>query len=215
MRIADYAPSPARLKWLLDSDPSIRWQVMRDLTDADPAAIAAERARVATKGWGARLLARQFRAATGRADASGTYDALQSRRTDGPRPRSEKPTSAQDDRARRKASGFQAAKNRPYLRGETEPCINGRILGLGAYFATPNDALADQLLGEQLSDGGWNCEAPKRHRSSFHTTINVLEGLLAYERAGRKSVAFTQARRRGEKYLLRARPCSARCAPEK
>jgi len=97
---------------------------------------------------------------------------------------------------------FKYHNNRRFLDGETEPCINGRILGLGAYFKEPNDALASQLLGERLEDGGWNCEAPKSRRSSFHTTICVLEGLLAYERAGRKSAAVTKARKRGEKYLL-------------
>ncbi len=108
---------------------------------------------------------------------------------------------------------FTWLNNRPYFHGETEPCINGRILGVGAYFKEPNDALAKQLLGEQLEDGGWNCEAwpflsPKRppsRRSSFHTTICVLEGLLAYERAGRKSAAVTKARKRGENYLLERR----------
>src|ERR1700690_2891446 len=59
MRLHDYAPRPAHLKWLLDSDPSIRWQVMRDLTGEAPAAIAAERSRVATEGWGAQLLTLQ------------------------------------------------------------------------------------------------------------------------------------------------------------
>src|SRR5260370_4555604 len=59
MRLRDYAPRPAHLKWLLDSDPAIRWQVMRDLTGEAPNAIAAERSRVATEGWGAQLLARQ------------------------------------------------------------------------------------------------------------------------------------------------------------
>jgi hypothetical protein len=97
---------------------------------------------------------------------------------------------------------FKRLNNRPYLDGETEPCINGRILGIGAYFKKPNDVLANQLLGEQLEDGGWNCEAPKSCRSSFHTTICVLEGLLDYERAGRKSAAVTKARKRGENYLL-------------
>src|SRR5438445_7557347 len=59
MRLHSYGPRPAHLKWLLDSDPAIRWQVMKDLTDDTPHAIAAERARVATEGWGAQLLARQ------------------------------------------------------------------------------------------------------------------------------------------------------------
>ena len=102
---------------------------------------------------------------------------------------------------------FKPLDNRPFLCGETEPCINGRILGIGAYFKEPNDALASQLLGEQLEDGGWNCEAPKSRRSSFHTTICVLEGLLEYERAGRKSAAVSRlkARKKAENYLLERR----------
>ncbi len=97
---------------------------------------------------------------------------------------------------------FKKLSNRPFLHGQTEPCINGRILGIGSYLKEPNDALANQLLEEQLEDGGWNWEAPKSRRSSFHTTICVLEGLLDYERAGRKSAAVTKARKRAENYLL-------------
>jgi hypothetical protein len=104
---------------------------------------------------------------------------------------------------------FKPLNNQPFLHGETEPCINGRILALGGYFGKPNDALANLLLGQQLEDGGWNCEAvepspkrPKSRRSSFHTTICVLEGLLAYERGGRKRAAVISARKKGEKYLL-------------
>jgi hypothetical protein len=100
---------------------------------------------------------------------------------------------------------FKPLNNRPFLHGETEPCINGRILAIGSYFKEPNDALANQLLSEQLEDGGWNCEAPKSRRSSFHTTICVLEGLLDYERAGRRSAAVTKARKRAENYLLERR----------
>jgi hypothetical protein len=69
---------------------------------------------------------------------------------------------------------FKRLNNRPFLDGETEPCINGRILGIRAYFKEPNDALANRLLGEQLQDGGWNCEAPKSRCSSIHTAICVL-----------------------------------------
>jgi len=99
---------------------------------------------------------------------------------------------------------FKRLNNRPFLHGETEPCINGRILAIGSYFKEPNDVLARQLLDEQLEDGGWNCESKSR-RSSFHTTICVLEGLLEYERAGRKSAAVSKARRRAEDYLLERR----------
>ncbi|MCX6625858.1 MAG: hypothetical protein NTY38_33305, partial [Acidobacteria bacterium] len=96
---------------------------------------------------------------------------------------------------------FERFDNRRFFDGETEPCINGRILGLGSYFKEPNEALAKQLLSEQLEDGGWNCEAPQSRRSSFHTTICVLEGLLDYELAGGRSAAVTKARKRAEDYM--------------
>jgi len=216
MRLDDYAPRPAHLKWLLDSDPAIRWQVMRDLTGAAPEAVAAERSRVATEGWGAKLLGLQSRAGNwgGPQDYPGllvTLYTLVVLKDLGLDPAS-KQARKMIDRVHNRLM-FKPLKNRPFLVGETEPCINGRILSIGAYFKKPNDALARQLLREQLEDGGWNCEAqeespkrPKSRRSSFHTTICVLEGLLDYERAGRKSSAVTKAvtkaRRRGEKYLL-------------
>jgi len=201
MRLHDYAPRPAQIRWLLDSDPAIRWQVMRDLTDEVPKAIAAERSRVATEGWGAQLLARQSPAGSW---PGGQWDlvtlwSLVVLKDLGLDPAS-KEARTMIDRVD-KGLVFKALNNRPFLHGETEPCINGRILGVGTYFKEPNDALADQLLGEQLEDGGWNCEAPKSRRSSFHTTICVLEGLLEYERV-RKSAAVTKARRRAEDYLL-------------
>jgi hypothetical protein len=206
MRPHDYAPRPAHIKWLLDSDPAIRWQVMRDLTGEAPEAIAAERSRVATEGWGAQLLARQSPAGDwggGRKWDLITLWSLVVLKDLGLDPAS-KQARRMIDRVDKKLV-FKPLNNRPYLHGETEPCINGRILGIGTYFKEPNDALANQLLGEQLEDGGWNCEAPKSRRSSFHTTICVLEGLLEYERAGRKSAAVTKARKRAENYLLERR----------
>jgi hypothetical protein len=89
-----------------------------------------------------------------------------------------------------------------FLVGEVEPCINGGVLALGAYFGRPTESLAKRLMGEQLSDGGWNCDAPKSTRSSFHTTICVLEGLLEYERAVGATPEIAAVRRRGEEYLL-------------
>ena len=93
----------------------------------------------------------------------------------------------------------------PFFEGEVEPCINGRLLNLGAYFGEPCEAVLERLLGEQLEDGGWNCEAPPSVRSSFHSTICVLEGLLEYERAKGATPAVTAARARGEAYLLERR----------
>jgi hypothetical protein len=217
MRLQDYAPRPAHLKWLLDSDPAIRWQVMRDLTREARDAIAAERSRVATEGWGARLLARQSPAGNWGGSPRGWRSDLPKHDRDllitlyslavlmdlGLDPVSKQARTMIDRVDKRLV--FKWLNNRPYLHGETEPCINGRILGIGAYFKEPNDALAKQLLNEQLEDGGWNCEAPKSRRSSFHTTICVLEGLLEYERAGRKSARVTRARKKAENYLLERR----------
>jgi hypothetical protein len=217
MRRQDYVPRPALLKWLLDSDPAIRWQVMRDLAGEAPDAIAAERSRVATEGWGAQLLAAQSPAGKWGGSPRGWRDdlpkedrgllitlyALVILKDLGLDPASKQARKIIDRIEQRVV--FKRLNNRPFFHGETEPCINGRILGLGSYFKEPNDALAKQLVGEQLEDGGWNCEAPKSRRSSFHTTICVLEGLLDYERAGRKSAAVTKARKRAENYLLERR----------
>jgi hypothetical protein len=206
MRLHDYAPRPAHIKWLLDSDPAIRWQVMRDLTGEAPNAIAVERSRVATEGWGAQLLARQSPAGDwggGKKWDLITLWSLVVLKDLGLDPASKEARKMIDRVDKRLV--FKPLNNRPFLHGETEPCINGRILGIGTYFKEPNDALASQLLGEQLEDGGWNCEAPKSRRSSFHTTICVLEGLLEYERSGRKSAAVTKARKRAEDYLLERR----------
>jgi hypothetical protein len=90
----------------------------------------------------------------------------------------------------------------PFFAGEVEPCINGGVLALGAYFGRPSASLAERLSREQLDDGGWNCDAPPSTRASFHTTICVLEGLLAYERAIGGAPEIAAARRRGEEYLL-------------
>jgi hypothetical protein len=215
MPLQHYAPRPAHLKWLLDSDPAIRWQVMRDLSDETPKLIAAERSRVATEGWGAQLLNRQSRAGNwgGPNEDRGLLTTLYSLvvlMDFGLDPASKQARTMIERLDKRLV--FKPLNNRPFLRGETEPCINGRILGVGAYFKKPNRALANQLLREQLEDGGWNCEAvepspkrPKSRRSSFHTTICVLEGLLEYGRAVGKSAAVTQARKRAEEYLLERR----------
>jgi hypothetical protein len=215
MPLQDYAPRPTHLKWLLDSDPAIRWQVMKDLTDEAPETIAAERSRVATEGWGAELLTRQSRTGNwgGPDEDRGLLTTLYSivvlmdLGLDPASKQARKMIERVDKRL-----VFKPLNNRSFLRGETEPCINGRILGVGAYFKKPNRALANQLLREQLEDGGWNCEAvepspkrPKSRRSSFHTTICVLEGLLEYARAGGKSAAVTKARKRAEEYLLERR----------
>ena len=193
------------IDWLLDSDPALRWQVMRDLTDASPAAIAAERARVPHEGVGAQVLASQGEdGAWHRADAAEwlpTLFTLQLLRATGV----DRTEPAVRTAVARLEAGFrwhESFGSKPFFEGEVEPCINGGALALGAYFGSPSESLARRLVGEQLADGGWNCEAPKSTRSSYHTTLCVLEGLLEYERAVASMPEIAQVRRRGEEYLL-------------
>jgi hypothetical protein len=102
--------------------------------------------------------------------------------------------------------GPQEADDNPFFAGEVEPCINGQVGAVGAYFGQDVRGIVDRLLAEQLADGGWNCEAPNRStRSSFNTTICVLEALLEHERAGGAGPEVTAARLRGEEYLLERR----------
>jgi hypothetical protein len=203
------------IDWLLDSDPAIRWQVLRDLADAPPGEVAAERARVEHEGWGARLLALE--------DADGLWDGgacfpasyagdepgqpwtatmhtLQTLQILGLDPASA---------AARRAVSLVAEHGRwehdgqRYFDGEVEPCINGRTVEAGAYYGADVSPLADRILGERLPDGGWNCEAENGSvRSSFDTTITVLDGLLEFQRVTGGSAAVREARRSGEEYLL-------------
>jgi len=203
------------IDWLLDSDPAIRWQATRDLTDASAAGIVAERARVSREGLGADILARQesdgsWRRADAPAWLPTLFTLLLLRATGIGRaePAVESAVARLeaslrwDDQAGRGWDLRRVQSDATFFEGEVEPCINGGVLALGAYFGRPTASLARRLLGEQLADGGWNCEAPKSSRSSFHTTICVLEGLLEYERAVGPAPEIAAARRRGEEYLL-------------
>lgn len=194
-------------RWLLGGDPAIRWQVMRDLTQEPDDVITRERSRVASEGWGRALLDRQ--APEGwwnRPDDEGwmiTMDALALLREMGLDPSSDEARTAI---SRVKAHlTWKSLGNRPYFEGETEPCINGAILAFGSYFGERCDSIVDRLLGEQLADGGWNCEAPPSTRSSFNSTIRVLEGLLEYERKWGTTAAVTGARLKAHEYLLERR----------
>ena len=203
-------PTKAVIQWLLDSDPSIRWQVMRDLTEEPNDAVAAERSRVASEGWGARLLDLQEPDGTWGDDVArpkwaSTLHSMLLLRDLGVDPASERARTAVSLVRRRFTWGPEFG-DLPFFEGEVEPCINGGTLALGGYFGETRDPLVDQLLGEQLADGGWNCEAERGSvRSSFHTTICVLEGLLAYEKAKGATTTVTAARLRAHEYLLERR----------
>ena len=202
--------------WLLDSDPSIRWQVMRDLTEESPDIVARERARVATEGWGARLLALQAPDGQwgGRPwsnDYTDTFHTLELLRRLGIEPQSEQAGRAvelvQQHITWKGSAPFENPwDDNRFFEGEVEPCINGNVVATGSYFGIDMTPLVERLLGEQLPDGGWNCEVENGATvSSFGTTINVLEGLLEHERATQGSERVTDARRRGEQYMLERR----------
>jgi hypothetical protein len=202
------------LDWLLDSDPAVRWQAMRDLTNASPGAVVAERARVAREGLGAAILARQesdeaWRRSDGPVWLPTLFTLLLLRATgvDRAEPAVESAVSRLEESLRWNNEPFWELRpaglgGNPFFEGEVEPCINGGVLALGAYFGRPSQSLARRLLGEQLDDGGWNCDAPPSTRSSFHTTICVLERFLEYERQVGSAPEIAAARRRGEEYLL-------------
>lgn len=208
------------IAWLLDSDPAIRWQVLQDLTGAPAAQVAAERAKIAREGWGAQLLALQ------RADGSwggaaftqgldSTMHVLTLLRHLGLDPACDAARNAVGQvRARVMWQGWDwdgawrgmDFAGNPFFAGEVEPCINGQVGASGAYFGQDIGRIVERLLAEQLSDGGWNCEAENGStRGSFNTTICVLEALLEHERASGGSSAVEAARVRGQEYLLERR----------
>ena len=212
----------AVIDWLLDSDPAIRWQVLRDLADAPAEIVAAERARVGTEqsDWAARILALQ--GADGQWEGGALFPARRAGSRTGEQSEGQPWTATayclvllQDcgiephlDFVRRAVARVRdncrwEHAGQPFFDGEVEPCINGMTVALGVYFDQDVDDIVARLAGEQLEDGGWNCEAENGSvRSSFHTTIRVLEGLLAHERATGGTPASIAARHRGEEYLL-------------
>lgn len=219
--VPDVTDSDRVIDWLLDpgdSDPSIRWQVMRDLLDAPEAEWAAERSRVETEGWGARLLAAADDDGQWAGGAhfpsdfvwggseegqpwTSTTHVLSELRELGLDPRSDRMRAAVE------LIGTHCRwehDHQPYWEGEVEPCINGVTVANGTYFGRDMSPLVERLVGERLEDGGWNCEAENGSvRSSFDTTINVLEGLLEHERVTGGSPESKQARWSGDEYLLR------------
>ncbi|WAC65542.1 hypothetical protein OVA14_09290 [Agrococcus sp. SL85] len=206
------------IDWLMEGDPAIRWQVMQDLLEADRAEVAAERARVALEGWGAQLLAARdpgglwaggtFFPATEPTSPkqpwTATHPVLVELRLLGLDPESHEARAAIAD-ARRLARWEHDGQ--PFLEGEVEPCINAALVSNAVHFGERVDGVVERLLGEQMADGGWNCEQEQGStRGSFDTTIAVVEALLAQERRlereGGDDRRLRLARERGEAYLL-------------
>ena len=209
------------LRWLLDSDPSIRWQVLRDLNGAPAEDVRAERARVAMEGAGARLLALQgadgrWGGAAWNRGWNSTMHVLMLLREMGLDPASDQTRRAVGvvrDCVTWEGCGPQECDGNTFFAGEVEPCINGQVAAVGAYFGQDVRGIIDRLLGEQLSDGGWNCEAANGStRSSFNTTICVLEALLEHEQSVGPSPEVTATRLRGQDSFSSA-ACSADARP--
>jgi len=204
-------PNQAVVNWLLDSDPSIRWQVLNDLTDVPANEVAVERARVATEGWGAQLLSLQgddgkWGGAAWNHGWNSTMHVLMLLRDLGLDPTSDQARQAVSlvrNQVTWQGCGPQECDSNAFFEGELEPCINGQVAAVGAYFGQDVRGIIDRLLGEQLADGGWNCEAPNgSKRSSFNTTICVLEALLEHERSEGEMPEVAEASLRGQEYLL-------------
>ena len=199
------------LAWLLAGDPAIRWQVRRDLTDAAVGTVARERRKVATAGWGARLLKRQDPAGIWGGGLytpkwiSTTYTMLLLRDL-GLAPRHRRASKACAlllDHGIRRDGGI----NYGAWGSRAETCITGIVLSILCHFDYEDDRLdtiADHLLEQQMPDGGWNCQRPYgATHASVHTTISVLEGLRLYElHRGRKLRKVRAAQRLGREFLL-------------
>jgi hypothetical protein len=203
--------------WLLDSDPALRWQVERDLLDAAEEVWTATRARVGYEGFGARLLELQDTDGqwAGGAFFPAGFD------FDGPEAQSGQPWTATTwtlnslrewglDASALAGTAELLERNctweyddLPYWGGEVDCCINGWTLANGVWLGVDVDSIASWFVEHRLPDGGWNCEwAEGSVRSSFHSTLNSLKGLLAHETATGGTEATRAARRGGEEYLL-------------
>ncbi|UWZ86013.1 hypothetical protein [Occallatibacter riparius] len=203
-------PDPI-VTWLLESeDPALRYQTLRNLTDTPPAELAQIRARIPHEGLAAQILAAQGENGAWHRDDDTpdwlpTLFMFQLLRATAADPADPTIQSAVDHLE----AGFRWADDlgsKPFSEGETEPCINGGALAASSYFGRPSHTLAARLLAEQLPDGGWNCDAPQSQRSSYHSTICVLEGLLEFELAAGPdsplTTASAEARLRAHEYLL-------------
>lgn len=216
------AVDPALLNWLLDSDPALKWQVERDLAGAPPEQWERTRARVRTEGFGAGLLARQdpdgqwaggpyfpadfdFHGPEAAEDAGQPWTAttwsLNALREWG------LDAAALAGTAEKLAASSRwEYRDLPYWGGEVDCCINAFTLANGAWLGADVAGIAQWFVERQLPDGGWNCEwVDGSTRSSVHSTINSLKGLLYYEAATGGSEELRSVRHRGGEYLLERR----------
>jgi hypothetical protein len=214
------APTNGAIQWLLDGDPAIRWQTLRDLVGAAEPTLERERKKIARDGWGGRLLAKQDPEGTwagGLSSDGGLYSPKWTSTTYTMLLLRDFGLSASNRQARKACrllldGGLQGDGGINYgpwakwtRRGET--CVTGMVISILSHFKYDDarlDTIADHLLDQQMPDGGWNCRRPYgATHSSVHTTISVLEGLRLYElNRGRRVRTVREAQRRGREFLL-------------
>ena len=211
------AMDPRMLDWLLDSDPALRWQVQRDLAGSAPSTWEATRSLVATQGWGADLLSRQDadgQWAGGAFFPGGFFGSAESEQPGQPwtattwvlkdlREWGLEAAALAGTAEKLAANSRWEYDDLPYWGGEVDVCINSYTLATGAWLGADVSGLAEWFPAHRLEDGGWNCEAEEGNstRSSFHSTLNAVRGMLAYERITGVT-GLQDARRGGEEYLL-------------
>ena len=210
---------PALRDWLLDTDPALRWQVERDLLGEPDAVWQATRARVATEGMGAELLSHQDPDGqwAGGAYFPGDFTEGDAEKfDDGGQPYTATTwtlntlrdwgldAAALDGTAEKLAANSRwEYDDLPYWDGEVDCCINAFTLANGVWLGADVSGLARWFPEHRLADGGWNCEwVEGSTRSSFHSTLNSLKGILYYEFATGGSDELRAARHGGEEYLL-------------
>ena len=208
------------IQWLLDGDPAIRWQTLRDLAGASARTVERERRNIAREGWGARLLARQDpdgRWAGGLSSDGGLYSpkwisttyTMLTLRDFGLPPENQQARKACAlllDRGLQRDGGISYGMWAKWT-GASETCVTGMVLSILSHFEHEDarlDTIAGHLLEQQMPDGGWNCRRSSgATHSSVHTTISALEGLRLYElHRGRELRKVRAAQHRGREFLL-------------
>ena len=208
------------LAWMLDTDPSLRWQVQRDLADEPEAVWQATRALVPQVGFGRMLLDRQDpdgQWAGGSFFPAGFFDLTDEQRGPG------QPWTATtwalndlrlwgvdasamgDTMQKVGANSTWEYNDGPYWEGEVDVCINSWTLSSGAWLGADVSTMVRWFGEHQMADGCWNCEWEEGStRGSFHSTLNALRAILYYEQVT-GDTSLREARHRGEEYLLERR----------
>ncbi len=176
------------LKWLLEGDISIQYQVQRDLLGSDQKRL---RSRIAKEGWGCEFLSRRLE--NGHWGKSfyqpkwtSTHYTLLDLKNLGISPAV--PEIRQTiSMILKEEKGKDGGMNPSPTIGQSDVCINGMALTYASYFGAKESdlrSIVDFVLSQHMKDGGFNCRLNRSGatHSSMHTTICTLEGFQEYIR---------------------------------